>query len=147
MWQASLELKTAFLNGVLEEEVYINQPPGFQNGPKDQVWRLHKSLYGLKQAPRAWHTELVRVLKAAAFAASAADPGLFINKDEFEEPVHLLTYVDDMLICSKNVHGVEEVKRRLAKEFEVHNLGEASHFLGCKATRERELGAVFWGSH
>ncbi len=54
--------KTAFLNGKLDETVYVEQPPGCTNGRKDMVWKLNKALYGLKQAPRAWHKALVKVL-------------------------------------------------------------------------------------
>jgi hypothetical protein len=137
-----VDVKTAFLNGVLEEEVYTEQPPGYHSGPKGSVWRLKKSLYGLKQAPRAWHIALVKVLNGSGFVVSKADPGLFIKKSKSGAYVYLLTYVDDMLVCSTDIQAVDAVKKQLAAEFQVHDLGEVSHFLGCKVTRDWKKGTV-----
>jgi hypothetical protein len=78
-----VDVKTAFLVGVLDDEVYTEQPPGFHSGPRGTVWKLHKSLYGLKQAPRAWHIALMKVLKDVGFVVSLADPGLFIKRTGF----------------------------------------------------------------
>ena len=73
-----LDIKTAFLYGQLQEEVYMEQPPGFEEG--DNICKLKKAIYGLKQAPRAWHTRLVQELEYIGFHTSDADPGLFIHR-------------------------------------------------------------------
>lgn len=135
-----IDVKTAFLHGELEEEVYVEQPPGFKSGPK--VCKLQKALYGLKQAPRAWHTKLVEVLTALGFKAASSDPGLFIHETEGGQHVYLLTYVDDMLLVSSDIKAVEEVKRQLKSVFDIHDLGEATQFLGMKVTRDWQQGTI-----
>jgi hypothetical protein len=137
-----LDVKTAFLNGVYDETVYVEQPPGFVSGLKDVVCKLNKALYGLKQAPRAWHQALVKVLTACGFVASKADPGLFIKSTASGKLVYLTTYVDDMLLSSKSLTAVEDVKAYLGKEFKIHDLGEATHFLGNMITRDWEKGTI-----
>jgi hypothetical protein len=75
-----VDVKTAFLNGELEEEVYVTQPPGFDNGDPNIVCRLHKALYGLKQAPRAWHKTLNEKLLCMGYEVSKSDAGVY-SKD------------------------------------------------------------------
>ena len=88
----NIDIKTAFLNGELEEEIFMEMPPGYQLDGK--VWKLKKTLYGLKQAPRAWHKKLTEELHKLGFLCSCANPRLFIGNDAL-----LLVYVDDLLIC------------------------------------------------
>ena len=95
-----LDIKTAFLNGDLEEEVYVTQPPGFHNGGP-QVCRLRKALYGLKQAPRAWYHTLDATLAKHGFTACMSDAGIYVSNVPGEDPVYLVLFVDDMLIMSK----------------------------------------------
>jgi hypothetical protein len=95
-----LDIKTAFLNGELEEDVWVQQPPGYETGGGGMACHLHKSLYGLKQAPRAWHTKLKEELEKLGFNPSAADPALFIKPGV--NPVFLLTYVDDILVITQH---------------------------------------------
>ena len=135
-----LDIKTAFLNGELEEEVWIQQPPGFETGERGMACRLHKSLYGLKQAPRAWHTKMKAELEAEGYNVSAADPGLFIKPGP--EPVYLLTYVDDMLTISKRTAVVEEAKAKIMSAFEARDMGEASTFLGMDIHRDRAARTI-----
>jgi hypothetical protein len=91
-----LDIKTAFLNGKLDEDVYIQQPPGYHNGNHDQACKLNKALYGLKQASRAWHRTLKTEIESMGFTESTADPSLFIKLSY--PPVYLLIYVDDILL-------------------------------------------------
>ena len=86
-----LDIKTAFLNGELEEEVYIQQPPGYEENAQGMACHLHRALYGLRQAPRAWHLRLKEELEAIGCVASAADPGLYIL--EGPHAVYILIYV------------------------------------------------------
>lgn len=131
-----LDIKTAFLNGTLEETIYMRQPQGYEEGGADTVCHLKKSLYGLRQAPRAWHTRLKEELELMGFTASDADPGLYIahNKDN---NIYILVYVDDILVAAKDMAAVISIKERLTTTFDVRDLGEAKYFLGMSLDRNR----------
>jgi hypothetical protein len=93
-----MDVKTTFLNGVIEEEVYIEQPQGFEvEDRKTHVCRLKKALYGLKQAPRAWYGIIDSFLTSLGFTKSKVDPNLYF-KVMNDEPVILLLYVDDLFL-------------------------------------------------
>ena len=93
-----MDVKTAFLNGILEAEVYIEQPQGFEVSARDtHVCRLRKALYGLKQAPRAWYSRIDTYLQDLGFEKSEADPNLYYLVDG-EDPIILVLYVDDLFI-------------------------------------------------
>lgn len=136
-----LDIKTAFLNGVLEEQVYIQQPPGYEEGEPGTVCHLHKSLYGLRQAPRAWHLRLKEELEKLGFTASAADPGLYISNDKAGTSF-LLVYVDDILILSKALDTVKTVKTALQGVFDAHDMGDAYYFLGMTIERDRTSNTI-----
>jgi len=93
-----VDVKTTFLNGVIEEEVYIEQPQGFViYGRESHVCKLKKALYGLKQAPRAWYAKIDSYLMSLGFTKSDADPNLYYKvEDGF--PVILVLYVDDLFL-------------------------------------------------
>eukprot|EP00877_Chromochloris_zofingiensis_P012347 jgi/Chrzof1/7366/Cz02g21060.t1 len=136
-----LDVKTAFLQGNLEEDVWIQQPPGYEEGSSELACHLHKPLYGLKQAPRAWHQRLQQELLAVGYTASAADPSLYwycINGDY----VYLLVYVDDILIAAKQLESVKAVKQQLLGLFESRDLGEATSYLGMSIQRNRQTGII-----
>eukprot|EP00963_Diacronema_lutheri_P001208 scaffold78_cov513-Pavlova_lutheri.AAC.1 len=136
-WEVeNIDIKTAFLNGDLDEEIYMDMPPGFQVDGK--VWKLKKTLYGLKQAPRAWHIKLTDVLEKLGFRCSTADPGLYVGED-----VLLMVYVDDLLLCGNGRSKVENVKQSLLTTFEGRDLGPTDHFLGIKMERDRTGKTVF----
>jgi len=98
-----LDVNNAFLNGILEEEVYMSQPPGFECEEKSMVCRLHKALYGLKQAPRAWFECLRSILLQLGFVSSHCGPSLFIYSTA-SIAVYMLVYFDDILITSSSLH-------------------------------------------
>jgi hypothetical protein len=124
-----MDMKTTFLNGVVEEEVYMEQPQGFEtHDRKTHVCRLKKSLYGLKQAPRAWYGRIDSFLMSLGFTKSKADPNLYY-KVEDSGPVILLLYVDDLFLTG-NEKLIVECKRNLASEFEMKDLGMMHYFLG-----------------
>eukprot|EP00877_Chromochloris_zofingiensis_P010252 jgi/Chrzof1/5480/Cz16g04260.t1 len=136
-----LDVKTAFLQGNLEEDVWIQQPRGYEEGSSELACHLHKPLYGLKQAPRAWHQRLQQELLAVGYTASAADPSLYwycINGDY----VYLLVYVDDILIAAKQLESVKTVKQQLLGLFESRDLGEATSYLGMSIQRNRQTGTI-----
>ena len=136
-----LDIKTAFLNGILEEEVYIEQPAGYKEGGPDLGCHLHKALYGLKQAPRAWHIRLTEELTEMGFVPSAADPGLYF-KDTPSGRIYLLVYVDDILIAARSKADVEQVKQVLLTKFDGQDLGEASFFLAMDIVRDRTMRTI-----
>ena len=135
-----LDIKTAFLNGELEEEVWAAQPPGYEEGGGALACHLRKSLYGLKQAPRAWHQRLRQELNDMGFTESSADPGLFIKPGA--KPIYLLTYVDDILLVSASTALVDATKARLMHAFDARDLGEASYYLGMDIIRDRTARTI-----
>jgi hypothetical protein len=122
-------VKNAFLHGVLEEEVYMKQPPGYEN-PKAPhlVCKLDKSLYGLKQAPRAWFSRLSSKLQELGFLASKADTSLFIyNKSGIT--IFVLVYVDDIIVTSSSNKAISALLRDLGEAFALKDLGNLHYFL------------------
>jgi transposase InsO family protein len=132
-----LDVKTAFLNGELEETIYMQQPPGYEEGGPGIACRLYKALYGLRQAPRAWHLKLKTELEKLGFKASNADPGLYIKKTQTGF-VYLVVYVDDILIISKDPVAATEAKNALMSTFDIRDLGDAKYFLGMELIRSRK---------
>ncbi|WVZ97949.1 hypothetical protein U9M48_043445 [Paspalum notatum var. saurae] len=127
-WSISqLDVKNAFLNGELREEVYMQPPPGY-SVPEGMVCRLRRSLYGLKQAPRAWFQRFASVVTAAGFSASAHDPALFVHTSSRGRTL-LLLYVDDMIITGDDPQFIAFVKARLSEQFLMSDLGPLRYFL------------------
>lgn len=130
-----LDVNNAFLQGSLEEEVYVTQPPGFVDQDRPHyVCRLRKALYGLKQAPRAWYMELRKYLLTLGFQNSTADTSLFTFRcgSEF---IYVLVYVDDMLITGSNNALIDKFVTTIASRFSLKDLGELRYFLGIEVTR------------
>lgn len=121
------DIKTAFLNGKLEEEIYMKQPPGFQQGNK--VLRLKKSLYGLKQAARVWNETLNKVLEDNSYKRNETDMCLYSKRDQ-GGVIYLLIHVDDILAASNTDRMLEQLNQQLEAHFETKNLGGVKHYLG-----------------
>jgi hypothetical protein len=125
-----MDVKSAFLNGPIKEEVYVEQPPGFEDSEyPNHVYKLSKTLYGLKQAPRAWYECLRDFLITNGFKVDTADPTLFtkiIVKDLFVCQI----YVDDIIFGSTNKSTCEEFSRIVIQKFEMSMMGELKYFLG-----------------
>ncbi|CAA7051267.1 unnamed protein product [Microthlaspi erraticum] len=130
-----LDVNNAFLQGSLEEEVYVAQPPGFIDPDRPHhVCRLHKALYGLKQAPRAWYRELSTFLTVSGFTNSLADPSLFIlNRDS--SLLYILVYVDDIVITGNNPRLLQHTLDALATRFSIKDPEDLNYFLGIEAFR------------
>ncbi|XP_033134130.1 uncharacterized protein LOC103837662 isoform X1 [Brassica rapa] len=130
-----IDVNTAFLQGHLDEEVFMCQPPGFTDSDRpSHVCRLRKAIYGLKQAPRAWYSELKSFLLSVGFQNSLADTSLFILRHEGKF-VYLLVYVDDILVTGTSTDLVQQVIDALAAKFSIKDMGHLSYFLGIEATR------------
>jgi hypothetical protein len=123
-----MDVKSAFLNGPIKEEVYVEQPPGFEDGKyADHVYMLSKALYGLKQAPRAWYECLRDFLISNAFKVGKSDPTLFTktcNGDLFVCQM----YVDDIIFGSTNQKSREEFSKVMMQKFEMSMMGELNYF-------------------
>ena len=125
-----MDVKNAFLNGVLNEDVYMRQPEGFIDPDRPHhVCKLNRTLYGLKQAARGWYEELVRVLDACGLDPLQSDQSVFYGEINGEE-VWLLAYVDDLLVLSRSPINVTMIKMELGKAFIIKDLGIASEFVG-----------------
>jgi hypothetical protein len=130
-----MDVKTAFLNGLIEEEVYIEQPLGFEvHGRESHVCRLKKALYGLKQAPRAWYSRIDAYLQQLGFEKSEADPNLYFIMVG-EDPLILLLYVDDLFITGEE-RLISSCKESIASEFEMTDIGLMHYFLGLEVWQE-----------
>ncbi|KAK1681137.1 hypothetical protein QYE76_041985 [Lolium multiflorum] len=125
-----MDVKSAFLNGPLHEEVYVKQPPGFEdlNFP-NHVYKLDKALYGLKQAPRAWYEHLKELLVDRGFDVGLIDPTLFTKRVNGELFVCQL-YVDDIIFGSTNKAFNDEFSKLMTDRFEMSMMGEMKFFLG-----------------
>ncbi|GJW08396.1 putative ribonuclease H-like domain-containing protein [Tanacetum coccineum] len=130
-----MDVKTAFLNGDLQEEVFVSQPEGFedQDNPT-HVYRLKKALYGLKQAPRAWYDTLSKFLLANNFFKGAVDPTLFIRKSG----KHILLvqiYVDDIIFASTDHNACHIFSKEMSSKFQMSMMGQMSFFLGLQVSQ------------
>jgi hypothetical protein len=122
-------VKNAFLNGYINEEVYVEQPSGFEDDKKlNHVYKLKNALYGLKQAPRAWCERLRDFLLSKGFIMGKLDTTLFTKKIG-ENLFVLQIYVDDIIFGSSNQDFCKEFGKMMANEFEISIIGELSYFL------------------
>ena len=143
-WEVhQMDVTTAFLYGDLEEDIYMRQPEGFNDG-SGRMWKLRKSLYGLKQAPRVWNAKLDKVLKELGFEQSILDPALYFLKRD-GEIVFILDFVDDMLIVGSAMSIVDFVKKSLCSHFDMKDLGEAEYYLGMNIKRNRSTRELWLG--
>eukprot|EP00253_Pinus_taeda_P030440 PITA_30440 len=133
-----MDVKSAFLNGDLEEEVYIEQPDGFILGKDPKlVCRLRKALYGLKQAPRAWYYCLDKYLHQKGFSEGSADKNPYI-KIYNDKLLILVMYVDDIIFGSNEEAMSQNFSLVMQKEFEMSLLGELTYFLGLQVQQNKD---------
>ncbi|KAE8686785.1 cytochrome c bioproteinsis protein CCS1 [Hibiscus syriacus] len=136
--EEQLDVKTAFLHGNLEEEIYMLQPEGFEEKEKKNlVCMLNKSLYGLKQAPRCWYKRFDSFIMCLGYNRLNADPCAYFKRSGDNDFVILLLYVDDILVAGPNKDHIEELKAQLVREFEMKDLGSANKILGMQIHRDR----------
>ena len=125
-----MDVKSAFLNEFLNEEVFVEQLKGFQDPHfQDHVLRLKKALYRLKQAPRAWYDRLTTYLLDYGFERGQADRTLFVKRDE-KSLLVAQVYVDDIVFGSTIDHLAQEFSEEMKKEFKMSMVGKLNYFLG-----------------
>jgi hypothetical protein len=129
-----MDVKIAFLNGDLEEEIYMEQPEGFTHEGEHIVCKLHKSLYGLKQSPRAWNQKLDAFLKRIKFTRSDADFNVYVAQVE-DVKFFIVIYVDDLILVCNNKDKLLQVKEELSQKFEMKDPGNLHFFLGMEVER------------
>ena len=141
-----MDVKTAFLNSDLDEEVYMEQSEGFVPPRNEKkVFKLVKSLYGLKQAPKQWHEKFDSTILSDGFVHNSSDKCMY-SKFTKEYGVIVCLYMDDMLIFGTNIKGVCEIKMYLSSMFQMKNLNEVDTILGIKIKRHSE-GFALCQSH
>ena len=139
-----LDVKTAFLHGELEEEIYMLQPEGFaETGKENLVCRLNKSLYGLKQAPRCWYKRFDSFIMSLGYNRLSLHHCAYYKRFEDNDFIILLLYVDDMLVAGSNKDRIQELKARLVREFEMKDLGPANKILGMQIHQDRNYKKIW----
>ncbi|GKE90051.1 retrovirus-related pol polyprotein from transposon TNT 1-94 [Tanacetum coccineum] len=138
---APMDVKTAFLNGELNEDVYVSQPEGFVNlDHPNHVYRLKQALYGLKQDPRAWYNTLSRFLLDNKFSKGVVDPTLFTRKTG----KHILLvqiYVDDIIFALTDPNDCSKFSKEMSSKFQMSMMGQMSFFLGLQVSQSP--GGIF----
>jgi hypothetical protein len=133
-----LEVNNVFLHGVLEEEVYMRQPPGYEDKKASHhLCKLDRALYGLKQAPRAWYSQLNTKHKSLGFSASRADSSLFFYSN-CTCTTYVLIYVDDIIVASSSSRFTDVLVKKLNQEFTLKKLGDLNYFLRIEVKRSRD---------
>ncbi|GAU27876.1 hypothetical protein TSUD_159700 [Trifolium subterraneum] len=134
-----LDIKNAFLHGDLEEEVYMEQPPGFvaQGESSNMVCRLHRSLYGLKQSPRAWFGRFSTIVQQFGMIRSEADHSVFY-RHSVQGCIYLIVYVDDIVITGSDQQGILQLKQYLSNQFQTKDLGKLRYFLGIEVAQSTD---------
>ena len=130
-------MHNAFLNGDLDETIYMSIPPGLSiqgEGKDNLVCKLHKSIYGLKQASRQWNSKLSKFLQEIGFQQSKSDYSLF-TKSSDDKFTALLVYVDDIIIGGQDLKEIDVVKKQLQNKFKIRDLGTLKYFLGLEIAR------------
>jgi hypothetical protein len=132
-----LDVQNMFLHGVLKEEVFIKQPPGYvdKHAP-DMVYKLDKAIYGLKQAPRAWYSKLSSKLQMLGFAPSKGHTLLFFYSSK-SITICVFVYVDDIIVASSSLAATTTLLRDLEQEFALKDLVPLHYFLGIEVSSIR----------
>ena len=137
-----MDVKTAFLNGDIDETIYMVQPENFVSGDtKMMVCKLKKSIYGLKQTSRQWYYKFHQVIISSGFEMNMVDDCIY-HKFSGSKHIYLVLYVDDILLATNDIGMLHETKRFLSKKFEMKDLGDASFVLGIQIHRDRSRGIL-----
>ncbi|RVW35834.1 Retrovirus-related Pol polyprotein from transposon TNT 1-94 [Vitis vinifera] len=137
-----MDVKTAFLNGNLDEDIYMEQPEGFaKKGNEHLVCKLKKSIYGLKQASRQWYIKFNNTITSFGFKENIVDQCIYL-KVSGSKFIFLILYVDDILLASSDLGLLRETKEYLSKNFHMVDMGEANYVIGIEIFRDRSRGVL-----
>ena len=140
-----VDVTTTFLNGTLDDEVYIQQPKGSQcQGKEELACKLNKSIYGLKQSPHCWNSTLDAYLKEMQFTQTASDPCIHYQKTG-QDMMFIGLYIDDIILTARNEKQVKQVKEKPSTKFNIKDLDELKYFLGMKVEQSKESGSIWIG--
>ena len=132
-----MDVVTAFLNGKLEEEIYMQQPEGYvKPGEEHLVCKLEKSLYGLKQSPRCWNKAFQEYVEKIGFTQASEDACVYVRKQETLTVIAV--YVDDLIILAENASEMQEIKDNLKTQFKMKDIGELHYCLGISVFQDKE---------
>jgi hypothetical protein len=133
-----LDVQNVFLHGVLEEEVYMRQPPGYKDTQQlNYVCRLDKAIYGMKQVPHAWYLQLSSKLEKLGFTPSKGDTSLLLLSNK-QVTMFVLVYVDDIIVASSSQCATNVLLKNLEDDFALKDLGDLHYFLGIEVTKTKE---------
>jgi hypothetical protein len=133
-----MDVKTTFLHGDLEEQIYMKQAKGYDvKGKKELVCRLKKSLYGLKQSPRMWYQTFDTYMLGLGFTRIQEDHCVYF-KLIGDHLIYLVLYVDDMLLIGNNKEIIQDVKTQLSSKFDMKDIGASNFILGMEIKRDQK---------
>ena len=137
-----MDVKTALLNGNLEEEIYMDQPEGFSiKGKEHMVCKLKKSIYGLKQASRQWYLKFNDTITSFGFQENIIDQCIYM-KVSGSKFIFLVLYVDDILLATNDLGLLHQTKKYLSQNFEMKDMEEATYVIGIEIFRDRSQGLL-----
>ena len=138
-WEVDhLDVKSAFLNGDLQEDVYVTQPEGFvKHGKEHLVYKMIKALYGLHQAPQPWYAKLNKFLEILGFTNCPYEHALY-TKREGSHSLTIEVYVVDLLVTGTSISLIKRFKEEMSKKFDMIDLGKLSHYLGIEVIQHGE---------
>ncbi|MCH80374.1 copia-type polyprotein, partial [Trifolium medium] len=133
-----LDVKSAFLHGELTEDIYVEQPLGYQKGDGSRVYKLKKALYGLKQAPRAWYSKIESYFNSEKFEKCPSEHTLFVKQDSDNDILIVSIYVDDLIYTGSNKQMITNFKESMQRKFAMTDLGKMRYFLGIEVSQTNE---------
>ena len=138
-----MDVVTAFLNGTLDEDIYMEQPPVYiKKGEEHLVCKLKRSLYGLKQSSRCWNTVFKQYMESINFKQCTADPCIFVTGEEADLTI-VAVYVDDLIVIAKTPETIKKIKESLAARFKMKDLGKLHYCLGISIQHDEERGSLW----
>jgi hypothetical protein len=130
-----LDVKSAFLHGELDEDIYVEQPLGYQHNDGGKVYKLKKALYGLRQAPRAWYSKIETYFSCENFEKCPSEHTLFVKKGVNNDVLIVSIYVDDLIYTGNNHEMMSDFKESMKKKFSMTDLGKMRYFLGIEVSQ------------
>ena len=138
-----MDVVTAFQNGTLDEEIYMEQPPGYiKKGEEHVVCKLRRSLYGLKQSSRCWNTVFKQYMESINFKPCTVDPCIFVTGEGADLTI-VAVYVDDLIVITKTPETIKKIKETLAARFKMKDLGKLHYCLGISIQHDEERGSLW----